>query len=110
MVTFPAAATNRAVDMQRRRSRLPVLVAGLTLGACASAGDELPGAVGELVLTLTSTGFAWGAAALLAGYSAARRAVALITATGLLVAATVTYYGLVVGVGQRWRWGGHPRR
>ncbi len=56
------------------------------------------------MLTLTSNGFAWGAAALVAGYfvRAARRAP--VVATALLAVATAVYYGLVLVVSQRWSW------
>lgn len=89
----------------RSNPRSLVLFAGFTLGACAFVGDYLPGAAGALALALTSTGFAWGMAALLAGYAARRRPAALASGPGLLVAATVTYYLLIVVVGQRWRSG-----
>ena len=93
------AATDRGVAWR------PVLVAGGGLGLFAFVGDELPGVAGVVILTLTSTGFAWGAAALLAGYAAARRAVAPVSATAVLLVATVVYYGLILAHGRRWRFG-----
>ncbi|TCB96489.1 hypothetical protein E0H26_15195 [Micromonospora zingiberis] len=83
----------------------PLLLAGAGLGLFAFVGDELPGIAGVVMLTLTSTGFAWGGAALLAGYLATRRAVAPINATAVLVVATVVYYGLILAHGRRWRLG-----
>ncbi|WP_146605733.1 hypothetical protein [Micromonospora craterilacus] len=75
------------------------------MGLFAFVGDEVPGVVGEVILTLTSTGFAWGAAALLAGYASAHRRAALVNATAVLVLATVVYYGLILADGRRWRFG-----
>ncbi|MEV6812159.1 DUF6518 family protein [Micromonospora sp. NPDC051296] len=100
-----AATSEPAVDTHRDVSWRPVLVAGGALGLFAFVGDELPGTVGQVILTLTSTGFAWGAAALLAGYASAHRRAALVNATAVLVLATVAYYGLILVDGRRWRFG-----
>ncbi|MFI7553264.1 hypothetical protein ACIBQ2_26385 [Micromonospora sediminimaris] len=54
------------------------------------------------MLTLTSNGFAWGAAALVAGYLARRAPMA---ATALLLVATTVYYGLILLVSRRWSGG-----
>ncbi|MGC5032277.1 DUF6518 family protein [Micromonospora sp. DT229] len=92
----------------RRYRHLPwksLLPVGAALGLFAFVGDELPGTAGVIVLTLTSTGFAWGGAALVAGYLTTRRAMAPINATALLLIATIVYYGLIVAHGRRWRLG-----
>ncbi|GGM49268.1 hypothetical protein GCM10011608_37790 [Micromonospora sonchi] len=87
----------------------PALLVGGGLGLFAFVGDELPGVAGMVVLTLTSSGFAWGGAALLAGYAAARRTVyrtaAPISATVVLLVATTVYYGLILAHGRRWHLG-----
>ncbi|PZF88903.1 hypothetical protein C1I93_24515 [Micromonospora endophytica] len=62
-----------------------MLVAGGLLGLFAFVGDELPGVAGTIILTLTSTGFAWGGAALLAGYHTASRATSDRAAVGRAV-------------------------
>ncbi|AEB46658.1 MULTISPECIES: hypothetical protein [Micromonospora] len=106
------AAALRAVTAYRGLSWTPLLLVGAGLGLFAFVGDELPGIAGMVVLTLTSTGFAWGGAALLAGYlttsgavAPISRAVAPISASVVLVTATVVYYGLIVAHGRRWRLG-----
>ncbi|MGW0507317.1 hypothetical protein [Micromonospora sp. NPDC003241] len=50
-----------AVPTVTRQARLwwPVLVGGGVLGLFAFVGDEVPGVVGLVILTLTSTGFIW---------------------------------------------------
>lgn len=79
-------------------------VAG-ALGVLAFAADAVDGVAGQAMVALTSSGFAWGLAAVLAGRYAdtARRAV--IGATGLLVSATAVYYLLILLVSRRWSGG-----
>jgi hypothetical protein len=79
--------------------------AGVPLGALAFLGDELPKPVGQIVLTLTSNGCAWGAAALVAGYLVRRARRAPVVATALLLVATTVYYGLILTVSRRWSGG-----
>ncbi|GAA0398721.1 hypothetical protein GCM10009541_47180 [Micromonospora gifhornensis] len=95
----------RAVIAYRDLSWTPLLLVGAGLGLSAFVGDELPGIAGMVVLTLTSTGFAWGGAALLTGYLTTSRALAPVSATVVLVTATVVYYGLIIAHGRRWRLG-----
>ncbi|WP_144119573.1 hypothetical protein [Catellatospora sichuanensis] len=87
------------------RSLRRVSVAGTLLGALAFLGDELPGVGGRIVLTLTSNGFAWGAAALVAGYLVRQARRAPFVATGLLLVATAIYYLLILVVSRRWSGG-----
>ena len=94
-----------AVSRYRNLPWTSLLLVGAGLGLFAFVGDELPGIAGVIVLTLTSTGFAWGGAALMAGYLAAQRASAPVNATALLVTATIVYYGLILAHGRRWRFG-----
>ncbi|MEU8007704.1 hypothetical protein AB0B66_41645 [Catellatospora sp. NPDC049111] len=82
-----------------------VSVAGALLGTLAFLGDELPEGVGRIVLTLTSNGFAWGAAALVTGYLVRRARRAPVVATGLLLVATAVYYLLILVVSRRWSGG-----
>ncbi|GAB4057272.1 DUF6518 family protein [Catellatospora paridis] len=88
------------------RDRTLLLAAlGVPLGTLAFLGDELPDAVGRIVLTLTSNGFAWGTAALVAGYLVRRARRAPVVATVLLLVATTVYYGLILVVSRRWSGG-----
>lgn len=87
------------------RSLRRVLAAGALLGTLAFLGDELPGVAGRIVLTLTSNGFAWGAAALVTGYLVRRARRAPFVATGLLLVATAMYYQLILVVSRRWSGG-----
>ncbi|MFI7080504.1 hypothetical protein ACIBO1_24685 [Micromonospora sp. NPDC049903] len=96
-----------AVPTVTRQARLwwPVLAGGGVLGLFAFVGDEVPGVVGLVILTLTSTGFIWGMAALLAGYASHTPWSAVRNATTLLLVATVAYYGLILVHGRRWHSG-----
>jgi len=82
-----------------------VATAGTGLGLLAFAADFVEGIAGQVMVGLTSSGFAWGLAAFLAGRCAgsARRAAA--GATALLALATVLYYLLVLSVSRRWSGG-----
>ncbi|MFD2768095.1 hypothetical protein [Micromonospora eburnea] len=83
MTTMAEPATTITGDGSRDRTLL-LSAAGVPLGTLAFVGDELPKAAGHIVLTLTSNEFAWGAAALVAGYLVrrARRAPMVATAFG----------------------------
>lgn len=98
----PATTVTR--DAPRDRTLL-LAAAGVPLGTLAFLGDELPDAVGQIVLTLASNGFAWGAAALTAGYLVRRTRRAPVVATALLLIATTVYYGLILVVSRRWSGG-----
>lgn len=95
-------ATADTRDARRDMSALWTVLAGVPLGFLAFLGDEIPEAAGRVLLTLTSNGFAWGAAALVAGYLTRRASRAPVVATALLLVATAVYYGLIVVVSRRW--------
>ncbi|HEX6870233.1 MAG TPA: hypothetical protein VF163_03960 [Micromonosporaceae bacterium] len=76
---------------------------GAALGAVSLALDELDSPAGEVLRGLFGGGFAWGVAALFAGYLTRGRRLAQVRATVLLVTAILVYYGLIVAVGHRWR-------
>jgi hypothetical protein len=99
-----AYSTTVTGDGPRDRTLL-LSAAGVPLGTLAFLGDELPNAAGQIVLTLTSNGFAWGAAALVAGYLVRRARRAPMAATALLLVATTVYYGLILVVSRRWSGG-----
>ncbi|MEV6343822.1 hypothetical protein [Actinoplanes sp. NPDC051851] len=83
-----------------------VIVAGCAVGAAAFGVDYASGLSAKILTAATSSGFAWGLMALLAGYANARRAVIAASAgAGSLLAATGTYYTLILFVSQRWRVG-----
>lgn len=104
-MTVVEPATTVTGDESRDRSLSWSATAGVPLGALAFLGDELPDTAGRIVLALTSNGFAWGAAALVAGYlvRSARRAPR--ASTVLLLVATLVYYGLILVVSRRWSGG-----
>ncbi|WP_127502441.1 hypothetical protein [Actinoplanes solisilvae] len=76
------------------------------LGGAAFLADFVPGTAGRVVVTLTSSGLAWGVAALIGGFGQRDRRSAITVATFLLLCATTVYYLLILTVSQRWR-GGH---
>ncbi|MFF0721953.1 MULTISPECIES: hypothetical protein [unclassified Micromonospora] len=104
-MTMPALHRSGVEIIRREVPWVPVVGAGGALGLFAFVGDELPGVWGLVILTLASSGFAWGMAALLAGYASTRHEVAPVNATVLLLLATVTYYGLILIAGRRWHLG-----
>jgi hypothetical protein len=73
------------------------------LGFAAFVGDAVPGRWGRLVLALTSSGLAWGLAALLAASTRRSSRSAMLASTSLLVIATMTYYVLILFVSRRWQ-------
>jgi hypothetical protein len=75
----------------------------VVLGGLAFLGDEIGGVAGTALLFVSSTGFAWAAAAAVAGYLAPSRRAALVRAVALLLAATLAYYLAVTISGDRWR-------
>ncbi|MEV2240417.1 DUF6518 family protein [Micromonospora sp. NPDC049891] len=100
-----AGVTDIAVLRSRRTQVAMVAAAAVVLGLLAFLADSVAGVVGQVLIALTSSGFAWGLAAFLIGRWAAtgRRAVA--GATALLVTATLLYYLLVLTVSRRWSGG-----
>ncbi|MEV0130366.1 hypothetical protein AB0H83_18130 [Dactylosporangium sp. NPDC050688] len=79
-----------------------VATAAVALGLLAFAADFVDGVAGQVMIALTSSGFAWGLAAFLAGRWAAGARRAAVGATGLLVLATLLYYVLVLVISRRW--------
>ncbi|GAA0733971.1 hypothetical protein GCM10010199_52600 [Dactylosporangium roseum] len=76
--------------------------AAVVLGGVAFGVDFLGPPWSALGLLLTSSGFAWGCAALVAGFVADRRGRSMAAAAALLAIATVVYYGLIAVDGSRW--------
>ncbi|GAA3255531.1 DUF6518 family protein [Dactylosporangium siamense] len=87
-------------------------LAGLVLGVLAFAADHCHGLLAVAMVLVSSSGLAWGAAALVLAFAAAnertgvggRRAAAGAAVTVLAVA-TLVYYGVIVVDGDRWRGG-----
>ncbi|MEV4629925.1 DUF6518 family protein [Micromonospora sp. NPDC049523] len=88
----------------RRRTRTSIVATGVAvlLGLLAFVADSVEGVVGQVMVALVSSAFAWGSAAFLTGRFAASPRRAAATATGVLVLATLLYYLLVVFVSRRW--------
>ncbi|GAA1818057.1 hypothetical protein GCM10009682_43540 [Luedemannella flava] len=96
--------TTRATD----RSPAFVVVTAMTplvLGLMAYAADETSGLARAVLLALFSSGAAWGLAALVIGFLAPGRRLAIIAGVGGLIGATVVYYALIVFVSRRWQGG-----
>ncbi|WP_326549755.1 DUF6518 family protein [Micromonospora sp. NBC_01813] len=89
-----------------RRTHVAVTAAAaVALGLLAFIADSVAGVAGQILIALTSSGFAWGLAAFLAGRWAATERRAVAGATALLVTATLLYYLLVLSVSRRWSGG-----
>ncbi|MEU2665541.1 hypothetical protein [Micromonospora sp. NPDC007220] len=97
--------TGVAVGGSRRTHASAVATAAVALGLLAFVADSVAGVAGQILKALTSSGFAWGLAAFLAGRSAATAKRAVGGATALLVLATLLYYLLVLVVSRRWSGG-----
>ncbi|WP_208021050.1 hypothetical protein, partial [Verrucosispora sioxanthis] len=97
--------TDVAVGGSCRSHAAVVAAAAVALGMLAFAADSVAGGVGQVLIALTSSGFAWGLAAFLVGRSAATAKRAVGSATALLVLATLLYYLLVLVVSRRWSGG-----
>ncbi|GIJ23560.1 hypothetical protein Vlu01_41840 [Micromonospora lutea] len=97
--------TDAAVQGPRRTHLVVAAAAGVALGLFAFVADAVAGVVGQILITLTSSGFAWGLAAFLAGRWAATGNRAMAGASALLVTATLFYYLLVLAVSRRWSGG-----
>jgi hypothetical protein len=82
-----------------------VAVAAVGLGLLAFVADLVEGIGGDVLVALTSSGFAWGLAAFLVGRAAASQRMAAMGGGALLVSATLLYYLLVVLVSRRWSGG-----
>jgi hypothetical protein len=77
---------------------LPLFL-GLGLGIAAFLLDHAAEMPRELLIPLVSSGVAWGLAALVAGYRAARP---LLAGVGTLLTGTVSYYALILQAGRWW--------
>lgn len=67
-----------------------VAVAAVALGLLAFMADSVAGLAGQILIALTSSGFAWGLAAFLVGrWAATEKRAAVVGATALLVTATL---------------------
>ncbi|WP_199513123.1 DUF6518 family protein [Nucisporomicrobium flavum] len=82
-----------------------VLLSSVALGIAAFLSDLVPGTLGAILLTLTSSGFAWGMAALLLGFRQNTWRAAALAGAATLIIATVVYYAMILGISQRWRGG-----
>lgn len=94
-----------ALNPPQERFAVVVGVAAIGLGLLAFVADLVEGVLGQVLVALTSSGFAWGLAAFLLGRWSVTRRRAMIGAATLLAAATVTYYLLVTLVSRRWSGG-----
>lgn len=104
------AGTTAATDLKApagRRDRFAVVVGvvAVGLGLLAFVADLVEGIGGQVLIALTSSGFAWGLAAFLVGRSARSRRQAAIGGAALLTTATLLYYLLVLLVSRRWSGG-----
>ncbi|GAA2624140.1 hypothetical protein GCM10010399_64380 [Dactylosporangium fulvum] len=76
---------------------------GVVLGALAYAADFCQGLLAIVMLLLSSSVFAWGAAGLAFGFASRDRRSAIGAAVAVLTAATLVYYGIILVDGHRWR-------
>ncbi|MDI6106031.1 hypothetical protein QLQ12_46450 [Actinoplanes sp. NEAU-A12] len=90
---------------EARYNKRTVLLSSVALGAAAFLCDLVPGTLGTMLLTLTSSGLAWGMVALTTGFRQNTWRAAVLGSTATLLIATVVYYAMVLGVSQRWRGG-----
>ncbi|HET6481196.1 MAG TPA: DUF6518 family protein [Actinoplanes sp.] len=100
---FNTEATAK-LDDHNRHTALSYFVA-VTLGAAAFLSDLVPGTLGAILLTLTSSGFAWGTIALFVGFRQNTWRTAVFWSTVTLLIATAVYYALILGLSERWRGG-----
>ncbi|MFD0585839.1 hypothetical protein [Dactylosporangium darangshiense] len=77
--------------------------AGVVLGGLAYAADFCHGLLAAVMLLVSSSMFAWGAAGLAFGFAARDRRSAIGAGVTVLAVATVVYYGIIVVDGHRWR-------
>ena len=99
--TFDAAAQTPTVKSNVRT----VLLTSAALGTAAFLSDLVPGTLGVILLTLTSSGLAWGITALIMGFRQTAWRAAILGSTATLLIATVVYYSMILGLSQRWRGG-----
>ncbi|WP_250003586.1 hypothetical protein [Actinoplanes sp. M2I2] len=97
--------TDTATPLRRPMYAAGVATAAAALGLLAFAADFVDGAGGRVLIALTSSGFAWGLAAILAGRSADTARLAAVGAAALLIGATTLYYLLIAVVSRRWSGG-----
>lgn len=80
---------------------LPAIV-GVILGVAAFIPDITPEPISHVLVPVVSSGFGWGAVALVTALFACSLKSAVTAGIGTLVLATVTYYCLILFVSQRW--------
>ncbi|MFC5006767.1 hypothetical protein ACFPIJ_54275 [Dactylosporangium cerinum] len=76
---------------------------GVVLGGLAYAADFCQGTLAVVMLLVSSSMFAWGAAGLAFGFAARDRRSAIGAAVTVLTVATLVYYGIILVDGHRWR-------
>ncbi|HEX5540852.1 MAG TPA: DUF6518 family protein [Micromonospora sp.] len=81
---------------------VPSAALGVGLGLAAYIPDTLNDSGAPYVNPFFSSGFAWGFAALLAGYMARRQRVSVVAGGATLAIAVIAYYSLILFVNQRW--------
>jgi hypothetical protein len=97
--------TDVAADDRRHTYAAVVATVAVGLGLLAFAADSVEGVAGQVMVALTSSGFAWGLAAFLVGRRATGVRPAAVGAAVLLALATLLYYVLVLLVSRRWSGG-----
>jgi hypothetical protein len=75
----------------------------VVLGGLAYAADFCQGLLAVVMLLVSSSMFAWGAAGLVFGFAARDRRGAIGAAVTVLTVATLVYYGIILVDGHRWR-------
>lgn len=94
-----------AHPLARRRATLEfgcTVFGGACLGLAAFGMDFASAPIAIFVVPIVSSGSGWGTAALIAALSAHGRRSAVLRAILLLTTATLTYYAMILVVGQRW--------
>ncbi len=106
-MTGTVASADKVTAPPARRDPFAVVVSAVAvgLGLLAFVADLVEGVGGQVLVALTSSGFAWGLAAFLVGRWALGRWRAVIAGVVLLVAATLIYFLLVTLVSRRWSGG-----
>jgi len=104
MAAAPTVHSGTSARPAQHNARRVFLTAA-ALGTAAFLSDLVPGTPGAVLLTLTSSGFAWGVTALFAGFRQKTRGSAVLAGTATLLIATVIYYFMILVISQRWRGG-----
>ncbi|GAA1367590.1 DUF6518 family protein [Catellatospora chokoriensis] len=94
-------AENAAVNIDGRHVKGYVIGAGVILGVMSFAADVAPDPISQIIQAVFSTAAAWCSLAVIAGYMCVSRRSSSLAATGLLLLATLTYYGTIALSGVR---------